>query len=114
MSYQFYNILHMIGLIVFVLGLGGAIAAAKDQFKPYAILHGVGLIVMVVAGFGMQAKGELGFPMWIIAKLVIWMILGGMLVMAKRDALPRPALWTVVIVLGAVAAFFGVTKGAGL
>ena len=114
MSYQFYQILHMVGLIVFLLGLGGAIAAAKDAFKPYAILHGTGLFVMVVAGFGMQAKGDLGFPWWLIAKLVIWMILGGMLVLAKRDALPRAAIWATVIVLGGVAALLGVTKGAWL
>lgn len=113
MDPQTYKFLHLVGMIVFLLGLGGAIAASKEKFKPYAMLHGIGLFVMLVAGFGMQAK--LGYSIGsagIITKLVIWLVLGVMLVVAKRQVLPKAALWTIIITLASVAAYLGLFQKA--
>lgn len=106
-----YKFLHLVGLIVFLLGLGGAIAATKETFKPYAILHGIGLVVMLLGGFGMQAKyGYDILSAGLLTKLVIWLVLGGLLVVVKRGILPKAAIWASVIVLAGAAAYLGLTK----
>mgnify|MGYP000383259431 CR=1 FL=1 len=106
-----YKTIHLVGLVIFLLGLGGAIAATREQFKPYAILHGIGLFVMLLGGFGMQAR--LGYDILspaLVTKLLIWLVLGGLLVVAKRQVLPKAAIWSIVIVLAGAAAYIGVSK----
>lgn len=111
MDPQIYKFLHLVGLIIFLLGLGGAIAATRETFKPYAILHGVGLFVMLLGGFGMQAKFQYDIlSPGLVTKLMIWLVLGGLLVVAKRQVLPKAALWAIVITLASVAAFLGLFK----
>ena len=111
MDFLTYKFIHLVGLVIFLLGLGGAIAATKETFKPYAILHGVGMFVMLLGGFGMQAKASYDIlSPALITKLVIWLVLGGLLVVAKRQVLPKGALWAIIIVLSGVAAYLGVTK----
>lgn len=111
MDAQIYKFLHLVGLIIFLLGLGGAIAATKETFKPYAILHGVGLFVMLLGGFGMQAKYQYDIlSPGLVTKLLIWLLLGGLLVVAKRRVLPKTVLWAVIIALASIASYLGLFK----
>ncbi len=111
MDPQIYKFLHLVGLIIFLLGLGGAIAATKETFKPYAILHGVGMFLMLLGGFGMQAKFHYNIMSpGIVTKLLIWLVLGGLLVVAKRQVLPKGALWAIIITLSSIAAYLGLFK----
>lgn len=105
-----YKIIHFVGLIVLFLGIGSLISS--DPKKPAALrrpamIHGIGLILLLVSGFGLQAKLKLGFPSWLIGKLVILLVLGAMIVIIKRKLLPPPAAYLVAIVLGAIAAYLG-------
>lgn len=111
MDPMIYKFIHLLGLIVFLLGLGGAIAATRETFKPYAILHGVGLFLMLLGGFGMQAKFQYDIlSPGLVTKLLIWLLLGGLLVVAKRQVLPKGALWGIIIVLAGIASFLGLFK----
>ncbi len=113
MQYEHYKLLHMIGLISLFLGLGGMISYTKGS-SPYKGLigsfHGIGLTLLLVSGFGIAAKLNLGFPTWMIVKLIVWIALGGIIVFAKRGPLKGATLWTVMLLLGAIAAFMGTSK----
>lgn len=113
MDYTFYKLLHMIGLVSLFLGIGGMISYSKgtSPFKGLiGAFHGIGLILILVSGFGISAKLNMGFPTWMMVKLGIWIALGAMIPLAKRGVLKGAALWGVVLLLGAFAAYFGLMK----
>ncbi len=108
-----YKIIHFIGLIVLFTGLGSLIAS--DPRKPAALrrpamIHGIGLFLLLVSGFGLSAKLKLGFPSWMIGKLVILLLLGAIIVVIKRRLLPTPAVYLIAIILGVIAAYLGFTN----
>ena len=63
------------------------------QPREQSIGHGIGLLLILLGGFGMQAKMKdvyqavygSGFPTWLIIKIVIWLALGGGIVLAKTQ-----------------------------
>ncbi|MES2745379.1 MAG: hypothetical protein V4655_08120 [Bdellovibrionota bacterium] len=113
MSFDFYKVMHFFGLFMVFSALGGQIAIAlnggdsKQQpaRKWIGIYHGLGLFIMLVAGFGMIAKASIGFPGWIIGKMAIWIILGGIGAVAARKKNLAGMVWTIVILLGLTAAY---------
>jgi hypothetical protein len=120
MPYLAYKLLHLIGILMLFVALGGAVvrsltaqqapevgAALK---KHLAILHGVALLIVLVAGFGLLARLGLGFPGWAVAKLVIWLLLGGILVLINRNPSLGAPLWYVCLFLGAIAAYLALYK----
>lgn len=105
-----YKIIHFIGLIILFLGIGSLISS--DHRKPAALrrpamIHGIGLALLLISGFGLSAKLELGFPIWMMVKLIILLLLGAMIVVIKRRLIPLPAIYLLAIVLGAIAAYLG-------
>lgn len=109
MSYTIYQLIHLAGVITIFLALGSLIAAEKPG-KGAGIMHGIAAFLILLGGFGMQAKGQLGFPVWLMVKIVIWLIVSGSIVLAKRKLLPPAALYGMLIVLGIVAAYLGIHK----
>ncbi len=104
-----YKLIHVVGIIVLFVSLGAMLGAGKS-LKVAAAGHGIGLVLILVSGFGLQAKLNLGFPVWMMGKLAIWLALGAVMVLIKRKVLPVPAVAAVVIALGTVAAWI-VFKG---
>jgi hypothetical protein len=111
MSYDFYKILHILGLACVCVSLGGIMlhainggSKATNSFrKGVMITHGVGLLLLLVAGFGMLAKlGIHGVPWWAAIKLVIWLALGAFVGLAYKQNVARK-LWLVVPLLVVVA-----------
>ena len=93
------------------LGLGGVVLGdAGSSRKLGMISHGIALVLLLVAGFGMQAKLQIGFPGWLIAKVVLWLFFGAMPVLAKKGVLKPTAAWALAVVFGAAAVLLGVTK----
>ena len=86
--------------------------------KCAVIGHGVALVLIILGGFGMQARMkeayvlqfDTGFPNWMIVKLIIWIIFGAAIVLAKRDILKGSTAWLVMIGLASVAAYLGLMK----
>jgi len=116
MSYTFYKFIHLAGVMLVFLAYGGVIAQAMTRNfdarvrKFGAIMSGVGLLLLLVGGFGMQAKLHLGFPGWVIAKIVIWFVLGGMVALINRKPELGRVWWWLTLILGLTAAIFGIQK----
>ena len=108
---NFYQVLHIVGISMVFLGYGALLArsmAAPENVsvrKLGSITSGIGLLLILVAGFGLVAK--LGYnydETWILVKFVIWLILGGLIVLINRKPQLAMLLWCFLIVLGAAAA----------
>lgn len=119
MSYQFYKILHFSGIALILLGLGialGAFATSKSvhgKLRMVAFLsHGLGMVIALTGGFGMAARLGLvtGFPGWIYGKLVIWVLLGLGVSLAKRKSSWALSLTLLFTALVAVATGLAVYK----
>jgi hypothetical protein len=120
MSYEFYKVLHILGLALVVLSLGGIIhhvinggTKQSDAFrKGTMITHGVGLVLLVVAGFGMLARlGILATPPgWVIGKIVIWLALGAFVAIAYKKAALAKKFWIAVPVLVVISAVLAIYK----
>jgi len=109
-----YKIIHFVGLITLFTGIGALITA--DPKKPAglrgpAMAHGIGWLLLLISGFGMSAKTEIGFPVWMIVKLAILLALGALIALIKRRALPTPAIYLLAIILGSIAAYLGFSNG---
>jgi len=116
MSIQFYKVLHVLGALVLFMSLGAAFlrsALAKDSDafkKEISMGHGIGLAILLIAGFGALAKLGAGFPVWVMVKMILWLVFGGILVVIKRNPALAKTLWYVQIVLGALAVYLAVYK----
>lgn len=121
MSIQFYRFLHIVGLLLVLVALSGvathvAHGGGKSNLRwrgQLAAAHGVGLLLILVSGFGMLAKLGLSasFPGWVVGKLLIWLLLGGLIALAYRRS-NKGGLVLVATILGAtVAAYLGLFHG---
>lgn len=120
MSYEFYKVLHVIGLILTLSGLVGLIASyfvsptelPKKNRLPWIVMHGLGLVIILVSGFGLAARlnyfGNL--PGWVHTKIAIWLVVG-LLVIGIRKVRNQSLIWlALTVVLFSTAAFFAVNK----
>lgn len=118
-SYSAYKVLHLFGVVCMFTALGGTLlhvvnGGSRDNNSARALvgsLHGIGLVVLLVSGFGALARlGLGGFPGWVWAKLVIWLVFGGMAALVhRRPHLAGSLLWFLPI-LGGVAAYLAIYK----
>ncbi len=118
MSYEFYKVIHLLGLSMVIMSLGGILVfainggqKATNSFRKGAMItHGVGLLLTLVAGFGMLHKAQIpGFPGWAVGKLIIWLALGAFVGLAYKQNLARK-LWIVLPLLIAVGAVLAIVK----
>ncbi len=116
MSFATYKILHLSGVLMIFLAVGGMLVAARAKeaaaaFKAgLGILHGLGLALVMIAGFGLLAKSGAGFPGWVLVKIIIWLIFGGLIAILKRKPeLGQTLLWTSTA-LGIIAVIMAVAK----
>jgi hypothetical protein len=116
MNPQVYYFLHIAGGLLVFLSYGLLIARsmlAEDNRglrKFGGITSGIGLFLILLGGFGLLAKvyANTWYP-WVILKLVIWVILGGLLVLINRKPNLSKILYWVTYALGLVsvwAAYF--------
>lgn len=119
---DFYEIVHLIGIAALFMAIGGvAVHAANGGStitsatrRIVGIAHGLGALLILVGGFGMLARlgvkhGE-GFPGWLWAKVVIWMVLTAVVIVPyRKPALARPVL-VVLPLLAGVAVYMALYK----
>jgi hypothetical protein len=120
-TYQLYNVVHIVGIICIMAGLGGlsltAGSAAPGQGsarRPAMIFHGIGAFLILLGGFGMLARlgfgPESSWPGWIWGKATIWGILALSVMLPYRfPATARPLL-VLLPVLGGAAAYLAIYK----
>ena len=105
MSYTTYKLIHLVGLFALMVALAGmathaATGRAKEEntsYRTLLILHGLGALLVLTGGFGLLARinVEMGglLPGWIWAKLVLWVVLGGLVALPyRKQSIARPLL----------------------
>lgn len=119
MSYQFYKVIHILGVLLVFTSLIGILMAywntsdiKKSIRKLGAISHGVGLLIIFVSGFGLAARlGYFGsLPNWVYLKICIWLIAGALMYFVKRKSHLGFSLYFIIICTGLAATFLAVTK----
>lgn len=117
--YEFYKVLHVVGIMLLFCGLGGVLFSFAMQknvpgkWKALSfVTHGLGMLFILVGGFGMAARLGMvsGLPNWIYAKLIIWGLLGLSVSLAKRKAQYGLILIGVFTLLGFAGTYFAVYK----
>jgi hypothetical protein len=119
-SYEVYKVIHLVGVLMVFLALGGLITHAANGGsknhswrKPIAITHGIGLFVSLVGGFGLLARLGIvqgGLPLWVWLKLGIWTFFAALIgVLIRKPAWAKP-VWLLMIILGALAAYLAGSK----
>ncbi len=105
-----YHILHITGILLVFLGYGALLARAlcnSDHAgvkKLGSITSGIGLLLLFVAGFALISKMDYSFASgWILAKLIIWVALGGLIALINRKPEIAGKLWWILAALGALA-----------
>ena len=119
MSYIAYKLIHLTGIFALLAALAGMAAHAaaghskgeNAVYRSLLILHGVGALVALTGGFGLMARigimhGEL-FPGWIWAKLVLWVVLGGLIALPYRSRSAARVLIFALPLLGLLGAYLG-------
>jgi len=119
---DFYEIVHIIGIAMIFLAIGGiAVHAANGGTKAnsgtrrlVSSIQGVGAMLILIGGFGMLARmGFLhggAFPGWLWVKIIVWVILSAIFLLPyRRPSLARPLL-VVLPLLAGVAVYMALYK----
>lgn len=119
-SYGVYKIVHLVGVLMVFLALGGVATNAinggqknHSWRKPIAITHGIGLLLSLVGGFGLLARLGIvhgGLPGWVMAKLGIWILFAVLIGVVSRKPNWAKPVWPLIILLGATAAYLAGNK----
>jgi hypothetical protein len=110
MNPQIYQVLHAVGILMVFLGYGALLArsmAAPGNVsirKLGSITSGIGLLLILIAGFAMISKFGYSFTApWLIVKMLVWLALGGLIVLINRKPQLAVLLWWLLLALGAIA-----------
>jgi len=118
MPTEVYKLLHLLGLIMSMVAVGGLAlhginGGDRDTNKARGLAsstHGIGMLLLLVGGFGMLAKMGGGFPPWVAIKLVIWLLLGAAIMPLMRKPEMGRLMWMAVPLLAIIAATVGLYK----
>ena len=116
MSIMFYKILHVIGILMLFLGIGGAVIRAainqkSEKLEKFVLMnHGIGLLIIVIAGFGQLAKLGMVFSGWVVVKIIIWVLMGALIMPIKKVPQMKSVWWFTALTMGAIAAYMAIYK----
>ncbi len=100
-----YYLLHVISLLLLTAASFYAMGApTPERRKKSLIITGVLSLLMLTGGFGLLARMGYGWPLWIIVKLICWVVLSALagLAFRKPDATCKLALVGAIAVSVAV------------
>lgn len=118
MPYEIYKLVHLFGIFSVMIALAatimhvlrGGTRADNPYRRGFGILHGVGIFLILLGGFGMLARIDTGFQGWVIAKLIIWLVVGAAMGLVYRGAGIARATLIALPLLGVLAAYFALYK----
>lgn len=119
MSYSFYKVVHLVGVMSLFIGLATILILAYTgqlKSKPARLLgfltHGLGLLVIFVSGFGLLARLNFfaNMPGWAYAKIGAWVLMGVVIALLRRK--PGLLYFNLILILaiGGTAAYLAVNK----
>jgi hypothetical protein len=103
MSPAFYSILHVGSLFALLGYTFYAFAAVPESRKRVLMITGIASVLALVGGFGLQSKLNVGFPGWLIVKLVCWLALAALAGFGYRQRAAAGRLAWIAVVLVVVA-----------
>ena len=111
-AYEIYKLMHFAGMFLLFISLGAYALSDGSPSKPKAMAHGSGLVLVLVGGFGMLARLQVSwpFPGWTLAKIAIWILFGGSIVIFKRKLLPPKVSLPLMVTLALAAGYFAIYK----
>lgn len=120
-SFQLYNVVHIVGIVFLMAGLGGialtagSAASETQSTRRFAmVFHGVGVFLILLGGFGMLARLGIvrgtSWPGWVWAKAIIWGMLGVVAFIPYRFPRTARPLLLLLPVLGGLAAYLAIYK----
>lgn len=98
-----YHVLHLSSIIVLLGYTFYAFAAPAETRKRVVMITGVAALLTLITGFVMLGKLHLGFPGWIVVKLVCWLGLSVMVSFAYRRRAQADAFMIIALVLAITA-----------
>ena len=110
MSPTVYHILHVVSLLTLYGGTFYAFAAPAETRKSTLMITGIASLIMLISGFGLLAKLQLGFPVWVMVKLVCWLGLSALGGIGYRRRGAVGALKATALGLAAIAVVMVFTK----
>ncbi len=86
-----------------------------EKFRKLAsIMHGISMFIVLLGGFGLLARLEtihgMDWPLWVWAKLIIWIVMGGMIFFIKKLHSQAAVLWFTVPIFAVIAVYLAVYK----
>ena len=116
-SFAAYKVIHILGVLFVFASLGALILAPREGWngrKLAGMTHGIALLVVLIAGFGAMARlgmpSPAHWPQWVWIKTLIWLVLGGIIVLIRRAPQFNTLLWWLLPLLGAMAAWAAIYK----
>lgn len=115
LSRDVYEIVHIVGIALVMLAFGGIASHATTggAFKGpgsqrvLRIAHHAGMFLILLGGFGMLARigiakdGIASFPLWLWAKIAIFLVLGGTIALPyRRPQWAWPAFFATPLLAG--------------
>jgi hypothetical protein len=73
MSPTFYYVIHVVSVLVLTGYTFYAFAAPAETRRTVMIVTGVASLLALVGGFGLQAKLAVGWPGWLVIKMLCWL-----------------------------------------
>ena len=107
-----YNFLHVAGVMLLFTAFGAVILNTSDRYNKVAsILHGISLLIILISGIMILiVNGWATTFKFYHAKILILILMGGALTLAKRKIVHPPVSLSIVLALGFIAAYLGIYK----
>lgn len=115
-----YKVLHILGTMLLFAALGGSLITWRDGGPSprgrslIGMTHGLALVLILVTGFGALARLGMSnpgiWPLWMWIKVVVWLALGGAVVLIRRSPRSAGLLWWLLPILGALAGYLAISK----
>lgn len=119
-SHQFYNVVHIVGIVLIMAAIGGATVSAEATSRARwtrsasLAFHLLGIFLILLGGFGMLARLGIvqgsSWPGWIWAKVIIWGILGVVAFVPRRFPSTALPVMLALPLLGGLAAYMAIYK----
>jgi hypothetical protein len=100
MKLQIYQVLHVASMVLLTAFLFQAFANPDPKNRKKTMMAiGIFATLMLIGGFGLVATMKVGFPWWVIVKLVCWLGLASISGLAYRKPHRIPLLTVAAIAL---------------
>ena len=104
---QAYYLLHVLSVIALITSTFTAFAAPDPERRKKALMtSGILSLLALTGGMGLLARTNAGWPLWVIVKLVCWLVISSLAGIAFRKRESIGALRLVAMLAVATAVSF--------